>query len=37
MKAIVYQSNTGHTEKYAELLSSDLNIPFYSVDEAKCK
>lgn len=37
MKAIVYQSNTGHTEKYAELLSSDLNIPFYSLDEAKCK
>lgn len=37
MKAIVYQSNTGHTEKYAELLSSDLNIPFYSLDEAKGK
>ncbi len=37
MKAIVYQSGTGHTMKYAELLSRNLNVPFYSLEEAKNK
>lgn len=29
VKAIVYESNTGFTKKYAELLSQALNIPTY--------
>ena len=35
MKAIVYMSNTGSTEHYAKLLGHELNIPVYSMDEAK--
>lgn len=37
MKAIVYESNTGHTLEYAKLLSNQLNIPYYTVKEAKEK
>lgn len=37
MKTIVYQSNAGHTKKYAELLSKETGIPHYSVNEAKVK
>lgn len=32
--AIVYQSNTGHTEQYASLLSKEINIPYYSIKES---
>lgn len=35
MKAIVYKSNTGHTLKYAKMLSEDLNIPYYTIKEAR--
>lgn len=37
IKAIVYKSNTGHTEQYAHLLSDKLNIPCYSLREASRK
>lgn len=37
MKAIIYESNTGHTLEYAKMLSSELNIPYYSLKEAKEK
>lgn len=37
VKAIIYQSKTGHTKKYAEYLSKELSIPCYSVCEAKEK
>ena len=30
-------SNTGHTKKYAELLSKELAMPSYSLEEAKLK
>lgn len=32
--AIVYQSNTGHTKQYAALLSKEINIPYYSIEES---
>ena len=35
--AIVYTSNTGHTERYASLLSECLSLPFFDVKEAKKK
>ena len=35
MEAIVYQSNTGHTLEYAKMLSMELDVPYYSVKEAK--
>lgn len=31
MKAIVYTSNTGHTKKYAEILSTKTGIPVYDI------
>lgn len=34
IKAIIYQSKTGHTKEYAEGLSKELKIPSYSVSEA---
>lgn len=34
MKAIVYASQTGFTEKYAKILADKVNIPAYSVKEA---
>ena len=37
VKAIIYQSKTGHTKEYAEYLSKELSIPCYSVCEAKEK
>ena len=37
IKAIVYHTNTGHTYTYAQILSKKLNIPFYSLKEAKEK
>lgn len=35
MKAIVYLSNAGHTERYAKLLSEALDLPCYSLKDAK--
>ena len=35
LKAIIYKSSTGHTLEYAKLLSSKLNIPYYTIKEAK--
>lgn len=35
IKAIVYTSNTGYTERYAKMLGGLLNIPVYSAKEAK--
>ena len=35
IKAIIYHSNTGHTMAYAKLLSESLNLPCYSLEEAK--
>lgn len=34
-KAIVYSSNTGHTQQYAQLLSHKSGLPCYSLKEAK--
>ena len=34
MRAIVYTSNTGSTEKYAKLLSHQIVVPAYSMKEA---
>lgn len=34
---IVYESNTGHTMQYAKMLSEKLNIPYFSVKEARAK
>lgn len=35
IKAIVYTSSTGHTERYAKMLSEKLEIPYYTINEAK--
>ena len=35
MKAIVYESNTGFTERYAKTLSEKTGIPAYTLKEAK--
>lgn len=32
---IVYESCTGHTKQYAQMLSGKLNIPCYTIREAK--
>ena len=37
MRAIVYTSNTGSTAKYAKLLSHQICVPSYSMEEAKTK
>ena len=37
MRAIVYTSNTGSAAKYAKLLSHQICIPSYSMEEAKTK
>lgn len=34
MKAIIYESNTGSTKQYAEMLSEKLGVPAYSLKEA---
>ena len=34
-KVIMYKSKTGHTERYAKMLSEELDIPCYSYKEAK--
>lgn len=35
MKAIVYTTNTGSTERYAKLLSRETGLPALTLDEAK--
>lgn len=35
IKAIVYKSNTGHTMQYARMLGDKLNIPYFTINEAK--
>ena len=35
--AIVYTSNTGHTEQYAALLGNNTGLPVYPLDEAMQK
>lgn len=35
MKAIIYQSSTGHTQRYAQQLAADMGIPAYEVLEAR--
>ena len=35
MRAIIYTSNTGSTAKYANMLSQKIEIPAYSMEEAK--
>ncbi|MDD7388068.1 MAG: hypothetical protein PUG60_00135 [Lachnospiraceae bacterium] len=35
MKAIVYTSNTGNTERYAKMLGHQINLPVYPLDDAK--
>lgn len=37
MKAIVYTSNTGFTEKYAKLLSEKTGLPAYELKQAKAR
>ena len=37
MKAIIYTSNTGSTAEYAKLLGKELNLPVYSLQQAKTK
>lgn len=37
MKAILYTSNTGSTAEYAQLLGKELNLPVYSIKQAKNK
>ena len=37
MKAIVYTSQTGFTQRYAQLLSQKVGVPAYSVKEAAGK
>ena len=37
MKAIVYTSQTGHTQRYAQMLSERTGVPAYSLQEAKGK
>jgi hypothetical protein len=34
MNAIVYESNTGHTKKYADMLAKKLNVPAYDIKRA---
>ena len=37
MDAIVYTSNAGSTKRYAEMLSGKINLPVFSLAEAKKK
>ena len=34
-RVIIYKSKTGHTERYARMLSKELHIPCYSYKDAK--
>lgn len=35
IKDIVYTTNAGHTKSYAEILSREINLPVFSLKEAK--
>ena len=35
IRAIVYTSNTGHTEKYARMLGEKIGLPVYSLEKAQ--
>lgn len=35
MKAVVYTTNTGSTERYAKMLGSRIDLPVYTLDDAK--
>ena len=35
IKAIVYTTNTGNTERYAKILGHQINLPVYTLDYAK--
>lgn len=35
MEAIIYESNTGFTEKYAKLLTLETSLPCYTLKQAK--
>lgn len=35
MKAVIYESNTGSTKRYAEMLAEKLGLRAYSLNEAK--
>lgn len=35
VKAIIYNSSTGHTSRYAKMLSKKLDIPCYSIKKSK--
>lgn len=37
MKAIVYTTNTGSTARYAKLLAHEIDLPVFSLDDAKRK
>jgi hypothetical protein len=37
IRAIVYNSNTGFTKKYAELLSAETGLPYYALSENRVK
>lgn len=37
IKAIVYNSSTGHTSRYAKMLSEKLDIPCYTIKDANGK
>ena len=37
METIIYTSNTGSTAEYAQLLGKELNLPVYSIKQAKNK
>ena len=37
MKAIIFTSNTGSTAEYAKLLGKELNLPVFSLQQAKNK
>ena len=37
MKAIIYTSNTGYTQQYAELLKTETGLPAYNLVEARGK
>ena len=34
MKAVIYESNTGFTKRYAEMLAEKFNLPVFSLKEA---
>ena len=37
MQAIIFTSNTGHTQEYAQMLGKELGLPCYDLKQAKSK